>query len=320
MHIGPLQAIVMREQVLCFNIYHPLIVSLVSHWPYKVGRATTDRTYHELRCLEVLLLELIHYLEWRFNQMAPELCDLLESLIDTQTTEQLQKLMEASISLNDFAEEVGQVSAELRALLNSDEDMAGLYLSPNRATGDHEEAELLLEALDNTVTEITNRLKYYQNRLRLTEEYIKIHFDGQRNRLMRINLVVSLGSLSVASGAFGAGVFGMNLWHGWEEHPAAFAFVTEGLVGGASLIFLVSYLYYRRTKHSIGTFSRLSRSVTELRSADGEASRLFTQSDRSKLLYNYAPSSIENKEQYERFLRSNQVDFLSHYKSSKSSF
>jgi len=150
-HIGPLQAIVMREQVLCFNIYHPLIVSLVSHWPYKIGRATTDRTYHELRCLEVLLLELIHYLEFRFNQMAPELCDLLESLIDTQTTEQLQNLMEASISLNDFHEEVGQVSAELRALLNSDEDMAGLYLSLNRATGDHEEAELLLEALDNTV-------------------------------------------------------------------------------------------------------------------------------------------------------------------------
>jgi len=135
---------------------------------------------------------------------------------------------------------------------------------------------------------------------------------------MRINLVVSLAALSVATGAFGAGVFGMNLWHGWEEHPTAFSIVTEGLVGGAGFVFLVSYLYYRRTKHSTGTFSRLSRSVTELRSTNGEVTRLFTQSDRSKLLYNYSPSTIENKEQYERFLRSNQVDFLSHYRSGKS--
>jgi hypothetical protein len=153
-HIGPLQAIVMRDQVFCFNIYHPLTVSLVSHWPSKYGRATTDSRFHELRCLEVLLLELIHYLEWRFNQLAPELCDLLEGVLSTQTPEQLQDLLESSLRLNDFHEEVGQVAVELGKLLNSDEDMAGLYLTPNRATGEHEEAELLLEALDHTVRDL----------------------------------------------------------------------------------------------------------------------------------------------------------------------
>ena len=168
----------MKDQVLCFNIYHPLTVSLVSHWPVKVEKATTDQLYHELRCLEVLLLELIHYLEWKFNQMVPELCDLLESLIATQTPEQLQNLLDMSIRLNDFHEEVVQVSDELSQLLNSDEDMAGLYINSELPEGQHEDAELLLEALENTVTEIDNRLKHYKTRMRLTEEYIKIHFDG----------------------------------------------------------------------------------------------------------------------------------------------
>lgn len=114
-------------------------------------KATTSKTYHDLRCFEVLLLELIHYFEWKFNQMVPEFCDVLEGLITTQTSEQLQDLLEASISLNDFHEEVCQVSEEISHLLNCDEDMAGLYLL-DRDTIDHEEAELLLEAVDNTVS------------------------------------------------------------------------------------------------------------------------------------------------------------------------
>lgn len=150
-HIGPLQAIILRGEVLVFNIFHPITVSLVSHWPFKMEKATTSKIYHDLRCFEVLLLELVHYFEWKFNQMVPEFCDVLEGLITTQTSEQLQDLLEASISLNDFHEQVCQVSEEITQLLNCDEDMAGLYLL-DRDTVDHEEAELLLEAVDNTVS------------------------------------------------------------------------------------------------------------------------------------------------------------------------
>ena len=150
-HIGPLQAIIMNNELLIFNLYHALTISLVSHWPVKIERATIDKKYHELRCFEVLLLELMHYLEWRFNQLSPELSDILENLLSTQTPEQLQSLLDGSIRLNDFYEEISQISLGLGELLNSDEDMAGLYLSSSRSDVDHEEAELLLESIQTNV-------------------------------------------------------------------------------------------------------------------------------------------------------------------------
>lgn len=131
----------------------------------------------------------------------------------------------------------------------------------------------------------------------------------QRNRLMRINLIVSFAAASMGTGAFGAGVFGMNLLHGWEEHPTMFYIVTTTLGTSSLGMFLIFYVYYRKSKNSISTFSRLSQNVTELR-YEHQAQRLFSHSNRSKLLYNYRPSHIETVEQYEQFLRSSQVDFF----------
>jgi hypothetical protein len=153
LHVGPVQVLILKNSVLCFNIYHPLMFSLISHWPVKIAKSSIDKEFHELRCLEVVLFELVHYLEWKFNKLAPELSDVLEALISTQTPVQLHSLLECSIRLNDFHEEILQLLASFSALLNSDEDLAGLYLSGSsgRSIGDHEHAEMLLEALQNTV-------------------------------------------------------------------------------------------------------------------------------------------------------------------------
>lgn len=126
---------------------------------------------------------------------------------------------------------------------------------------------------------------------------------------MRISLVVSMAALAVASGSFGAGVFGMNLLSGWEDAPTRFRDVTLGLSGGACAIFGSCFIYYRNSKQSVSTFSRLSRNVHEMRYKH-QSQHLFKHSNRSKLLYNYSTAQIGNKEQYERFLRNNQVDFL----------
>jgi hypothetical protein len=131
---------------------------------------------------------------------------------------------------------------------------------------------------------------------------------------MRISLLVSLAALSVSTGAFGAGVFGMNLLSGHETNPELFHQVTGSLIGGSVGLFALIYTYYSKTKQPLSTCSRLSVSVTQMRS-DHKSHRLFAHSDRSKLLYNYQSSAIEDKEQYERFLRSNQADSLSNFRS-----
>lgn len=126
---------------------------------------------------------------------------------------------------------------------------------------------------------------------------------------MRISLVISMAALSVAIGSFGSGIFGMNLLSGWEEAPTRFRDVTFTLLTLAGGFFSACFVYYRNSKQSVSTFSRLSSNVNEMRYKH-QSQRLYKHSDRSKLLYNYSTATIGNKEQYERFLRNNQVDFL----------
>ena len=53
-----------------------------------------------------------------------------------------------------------------------------------------------------------------------------------RNKMIRLGLFMEMGAVALGSGAVVGGVFGMNLTHGLEEHPAAFM-VT---LGGISLV------------------------------------------------------------------------------------
>ena len=62
-----------------------------------------------------------------------------------------------------------------------------------------------------------------------TNQFINTHLDTVRNRILRMSLFMEMGTLSLASGAVIAGVFGMNLLHGVEESPTAFYFVAGGM-------------------------------------------------------------------------------------------
>jgi len=78
--------------------------------------------------------------------------------------------------------------------------------------------------------------------------YIQIHFDSQRNRLMRMSLVVSLGAVSTAATATGASLFGMNLTSGFEAHPLAFYVVSGSLLSLGAVVFGGSFFVYRKSK------------------------------------------------------------------------
>jgi hypothetical protein len=147
---------------------------------------------------------------------------------------------------------------------------------------------------------------FVENGFLLTKKFVGC---SQRNRLMRITLIITLASLSISIGAFGAGIFGMNLLNGWETTEHTFSKVTATLLGTSLATFVSMFLYYRRTKYG-SSFSRLSRSVSELRN---NQDRLFVQSERAKLLYNYSNPQIFDKQSYDKFLKNNQLDLLSNF-------
>jgi len=69
-----------------------------------------------------------------------------------------------------------------------------------------------------------------------TRKLIELTLDNERNRIERMELYLSMGSLSFAMMSAVGGFFGMNLLSGFEDHPKKFWIVTYvTLVASTSL-------------------------------------------------------------------------------------
>lgn len=251
-HLESIQAVVKRDRVFFFNTHSPLMKTVMSNFPVRM-KTTLGSNPFELRVVEALLVEWLDHLDREFKAIEPELEDLLESLLDRQDPPMFQRLHDLSNDLSEFEDRVARTRHVLTDLLNSNEDMAGMFLTRNNLhviTQEHDEAEMLLENFLIATAQLDARTSLLKRQILATENYIKIHFDGQRNRLMRMNLIVSFGTLAIGTGAFGAGIFGMNLLHGLESNPHAFAYVCIGLSSICASTFAASYAYYYQSKQS----------------------------------------------------------------------
>lgn len=95
-----------------------------------------------------------------------------------------------------------------------------------RASHDHEEVELLLEAYYKQTEEIAAKAATLRQHMRSTEEIVQLILDVSRNSLMWYDIRLTMLTLSatVVSG-YGA-LFGMNLKNYFENDPYAFGFVS----------------------------------------------------------------------------------------------
>lgn len=139
-------------------------------------------------------------------------------------------------------------------LLVSDEDMAAMYLTDTREgvggrLQNHQEVEILLENYSRRLEEMRNGVSELQGFISATEAYLKIRYDGQRNKIMRQTLVLSIGTFSMGTGTAVSSLFGMNLLSGLETHPHAFAAVASALCATSVGVFSLMYSAYRRTNH-----------------------------------------------------------------------
>lgn len=139
----------------------------------------------------------------------------------------------------------------MHALLASDEDMSMMYLTAFRDTGrrrsfdKHDEVEMMVEnyvkQIDTLHSEVTSTLRA----VKATENVTQIRLDAMRNRILRLEVFLNLGAVSVATGGLVAGAFGMNLHTGLEETPGLFLYVSGAMVGVSYLAFRLSLAYLR---------------------------------------------------------------------------
>lgn len=156
-------------------------------------RCTSSSLAYEHRVLESILISVADALEEEMaytRQIVGELLADLEVDIDR---ENLKRLLYYSRRLAGFQSRVKYVLASIEEVLESDEDLAAMYLSAKRArqpraTADHEELEMLLESFAKQVEEIVSEVDTVVANMQSTQEIAELMLDSNRNTLIALDL------------------------------------------------------------------------------------------------------------------------------------
>lgn len=126
-----------------------------------------------------------------------------------------------------------------------------MYLSTFKETGlrrrvdQHDEVEMMIENYVNQIDTVHSEVTSALRAVKATENVTQIRLDAMRNRVLRLDIYLNLGAVSVASGGLIAGAFGMNLLSGMEESPIAFWAVSASAVVTSVIFFRGALMYLR---------------------------------------------------------------------------
>ncbi|GMK59247.1 hypothetical protein CspeluHIS016_0702620 [Cutaneotrichosporon spelunceum] len=225
---------------------------------------------YEHRALESILVDTANALEEEMGFIRRLVDSLLGKFEHDIDRENLRRLLHYSRRLAGFQTRAKSIKSSFDELLDSDEDLAAMYVSDRmhgrpRAVHDHEQLELLLEGFMKQVEEVISDIDTTAANMQSTQEVAELMLDSGRNELLALDIKVSMATLGIGAGALVPCLFGMNLTTHLESAEHVFLAAT-----GASLsLVLVLYLYgvrvLRKVRHvnMIGNTKSLPQSVRE---------------------------------------------------------
>ncbi len=204
-------------------------------------------TPFEFVVLESILQNTLQSLQDEFDSMAPTIEEHLTILERYVHWDKLKTMLECKKRVASFHERINSVRNCIAEVLESDADMAAMYLTAKSSNAQprpvyaHEEMELLLESYLKIAEEIASRVQLLASNIQSTEDIVNIGLVGQRNELLLLELKLGIGTFAASMGGFGATVLGMNLVNGFESSTEAFWIVLGGLLSVSMLSFTTSW-------------------------------------------------------------------------------
>ncbi|EHY59975.1 magnesium ion transporter [Exophiala dermatitidis] len=143
----------------------------------------------------------------------------------------LDLLFERSRRLGQIEQKARLVRETIREVLDSDEDLAAMYLTDTarghpHPVSDHQEAEYMLEAYHKAADTLVESAAGAIAVIRKKENTFRSALAVQRNQIMFLEARIAIHTLGLAAGTLVAGLFGMNLINYAEENPLGFPVVT----------------------------------------------------------------------------------------------
>jgi len=166
-------------------------------------------------------------------------------------------------AVREMCSRVNGYMSSLNTVLDDDEDMALMNLSrllthperfvypvtPEILEAEADEPELILEAHLQTALTLNNSLDLIQGQIDTAADLVDQKLDAVRNRLLYVNMLISIISLCVTCAGLVGSMFGMNLTNHLEENEHAFIQITFGTLGGSVVfaVMIVSFLVHSGT-------------------------------------------------------------------------
>ena len=205
-----LQALILHDSMMLFSCERPLVASCVESVAARCRDDDADGTPFEFRALEALLLEA----DAMLNAHAERLFPVTEHLLAQFEQRELKRTLISGLvplrsSLSSFEKQLASIVQQLDLLLASDEDLSAMYLShkvefgAKRDKEEHHALELLLESYVSSFSELRNEVREYIERVASMEDITRMQMDHHRNRLIRLDLKITMITLSTGVTAAG---------------------------------------------------------------------------------------------------------------------
>lgn len=244
----------------------------------------------EMRCLESLLSETARSFEAkckRLGMVAQTVLDDINASFHNSAGE-LQRLIPITRKLTEMQHDVKETLEAVKTILDDDQTLKEICLTENwkkpkqinadaaDATAttaaavarkeqphplrslDPHTAEMrmgssVLESYEFSMESTSGQLEELLENIEQTKTVWHMQLDHQRNRVLRVNLLLSMIAIGGVSAQLPAAFFGMNLESGWEGVPGLFPVVVQyslffGIATAAS--FYMYYKYGPKRRHS----------------------------------------------------------------------
>lgn len=238
----------------------------------------------ELVFLEEVLRDVCDTFNRRIRLYEPIVDSLLSRVSNEVFSDSgVHSLVPIKDSLQEFEIHVKSGLDCLTHLLDNDEDMLGLLLTEKAAALEkgqdlhhhlHESVELLLEEYARQLSNILLEINYLLHRVQSKQELVALSLDSYRNRMIRMNVYLSMVGIGLATGTTVAGFYGMNLVNGYEESLTAFnnVVISTSIVGVVLFMGCVSYLsgpiMKKRTMERLDQIETISGALSEMSALD----------------------------------------------------
>jgi len=293
---GCVRAVISRTSALIFDAHKPTICQQATRISKKLREDTfslhngailfskAKTNDFEIDMVEGVVREVCTMYSRRLRLYEP----IVNSLLDRITNEAfspsgLHKLVPVKDSLQHFEMNVKGALNCVTDLLDNDEDMINLQLTAKQRAGEnnetlpmesHQDVELLLEEYARQLNSILLEIDFLLQRVQSKQDLVALSLDAFRNRMIRMNLYLSIGAISLAFSTATAGFYGMNVPNGMEDVKGVFESIILGsaIFGGAFLGGCYHYIngssQQKRTLENLQQIEVMNRALGDMSALD----------------------------------------------------